>query len=640
MGNITEKMQSLHEYFQGEIPTLYTREDIENKIEEVKGQEGTSGYASRWNELLDMCSIYDLDAAMLYKNRGNTAGLLKDVPNRKRLKYILFERLHKMYKDYPASVHFMERLVRTLAPEFEKDSLRMAILKQFVKYTDYRFGSLENALKEDFEEEEAEAYESMGKKEQKEYILSKLTEPMFERILLHAESLDEKEWAQFMLMRSSSLNLPLEEESMAFLKETAEKEDGFEENCMDRLKEIELEMKSHLIVMVVKKQNGALGSEYDRYRQAKKDKIGAKKDKAELFRMADELASGKFYTNGKTRENLYLFGLAFDMTVCIDEGNDPYYGDRDFEKNLLFDYYNDNLLRYVKDEEYMEHSADYEAEPSGEGINYKNFAEIIYLYYMYRRDLKLSPAEKIKKAKRLINKCITMAKKDEKRLLEPLPQLTRVYKRNYINDVLKLDKPDEIAAYICKNYHVIPKAHEISKPKMLLGAQQNTMRLVHKEIMDTLKDMVKGDIGSDYEFGMDMNFILAECENWKGKRKDLAEEDLAFLELVESFEPDFIRLMQKLGEKLRTRQRGLFKVSEKTGRTERSTFTRTELIAMCSVCFQYDMDDLALYNVPDLFEEFTAFADPYLEECRFQRISVKNIYDMYVFYSLVLGVIY
>ncbi len=640
MGKITVNMQDLYDRFQKEISTLYTKEDILNKIEEVKDQEGTSAFASRWDELEKMCGAHGIKAEAVYKEREKAEQILVNVPERRTLKRILLKRLHDMYKEYPMSTHFMERLVRNLAKEFDKDSVRMAILKQFVKYTDYGVGSLERELKESFTEEELADYNSKNKKQKREVLIARLNEGMFDRILADSDNLDEIELAELMLRKMAEKDVELEQKEMDFVKSTAAGDEKRGAETFAEIKNIERILLERFGRMEVVKEDGGRTTEAARYEQARKDKRKAKKKKAELFCLADNLASGKFYTNGRTRKELYLFALAFGMTAYIDEEKDIYYEETDFEKNLLFDYYNDNLLRYVSDEEYCRNSTDYEAEPVGEGINYKNYVEIIYLYYMYRRDLKLTPAQKIKKADKLIRLCEETAKKTENRLKEPKRLLTKVYKRNYIKEVLSLDDPKEICDYIVANYHVISEGKQISKPKLLYGGDQYTVKEVHKEIRDILSGVLQGDLAADYEFGMDMNFILAECENWKQTKKVLDEENQKFLELVESFDEDFIRLMQKLGEKMRTRRRGLFKINDKTGYTDRTVFTRTELITICSFCFQYDMDDMAVYSVPELFEEFCRMVDPYLEECRYQKISVKNIFDMYVFYSLILGMVY
>lgn len=738
MDNITVYMQGIYDKFQKEIHTMYVKEDIIYKIKEVQKQEGRSGFYSRFGELEQMCEAYGISAEEVYRQPERREELLRPVPSRKKLKRILLSQLHEMYREYPMSSQYMERLVRRLAPEFKEDSVRLAILKQFVKYTDYRVGSLENGMKESFTEEEMQRYDSMTKGEKREFLLSKLTDDMFDEILENAENLTDREWAEFMLQKGQMLGL-FEQEKFQEVKDWLEKisleKQGEDPSVWEQLEAIEKKMRTELSCMSYQKKNGTLGTKLEQYRQAKKDKIGAKKEKAKLFRLADELAKGKFYTNGKTRESLYLFALAFQMTACLDEVWDRYDDKSDFEKNLLFDYYNDNLLRYVLDKEYLSHSADYETEPVGEGINYKNYVEMIYLYYIYRQDLKLTPAERIKKAQKLIRSCEKEAKNREDKLTEPKKSLTRVYKKNYMDRFLSLDKEKDLVDYICENYYIIPQEDSFQS-KVLLASEQNTVREHQRQLIRELQEIVEDDsfgmdahllveeftqwlkkqknyeeikkagdwellvsglekwekeykkleeyfgiklrmrqeelkrrlgegdepTGSDagrnlkkmladlerwvreqkklddYEVGMDLNFLFAECENWKKEGKKLDEEDQKLVELVDSFEEEFKTLMIKLGEKLRIRKNGIFDPKEDI--LEKKQFSRTELITVCAACFQYELDDLDTYSVPELFEEFCEKANPHLEECRFQKISVKNIFDMYVFFSLILGMIY
>ena len=127
MGNITVYMQGLYEQFQKEINTLYTREDIINKMDEVRDQEGTSAFSSRWGELEVMCEAHGISAKDVYSNKTKRGELLAQVPDRKKLKRVLLSKLHDMYREYPMSTHFMERLVRRLAPEFKEYTVRLAI---------------------------------------------------------------------------------------------------------------------------------------------------------------------------------------------------------------------------------------------------------------------------------------------------------------------------------------------------------------------------------------------------------------------------------------------------------------------------------------------------------------------------------
>ena len=111
------------------------------------------------------------------------------------------------------------------------------------------------------------------------------------------------------------------------------------------------------------------------------------KKKYTLLRLCDDLAAGRFRTNGSTRYSLYMFAFAFDMVSYPDTTIQEYDPTRDIEKNLFFDYYGNHMLRFL-DREENDNSSDYESAPSGEGINYKNYAEIIYLYYLNKRILR------------------------------------------------------------------------------------------------------------------------------------------------------------------------------------------------------------------------------------------------------------
>ena len=118
---------------------------------------------------------------------------------------------------------------------------------------------------------------------------------------------------------------------------------------------------------------------------AKEEKKPSKK--YGLLRLADDLASGKFKAEGATKRELYLFGMVYDMTFSCSDPDQPMTAtalidyDSDIEKNLFEDYYANNLMRFLT-APYMENLSAYEQDPSGQGINYKNFAEMVYLYYI------------------------------------------------------------------------------------------------------------------------------------------------------------------------------------------------------------------------------------------------------------------
>lgn len=73
--------------------------------------------------------------------------------------------------------------------------------------------------------------------------------------------------------------------------------------------------------------------------------------------------------------------MVYGMTYYSGFGSERKDFKSDLEINLFRDYYTNNLIRFISDS-YKENLNEYELDPSGQGINYKNFAEMIYLYYI------------------------------------------------------------------------------------------------------------------------------------------------------------------------------------------------------------------------------------------------------------------
>lgn len=105
------------------------------------------------------------------------------------------------------------------------------------------------------------------------------------------------------------------------------------------------------------------------------DSSAVKARKCEAIRIAQYFANGTFFTNSSNIKPLYLLAICFHMTYYY-EGNgvlslpDP---KTDITKNLFRGFYVYNPICEKKNGT---------AIPSERGINPKNFAEIIYLYYL------------------------------------------------------------------------------------------------------------------------------------------------------------------------------------------------------------------------------------------------------------------
>ena len=148
-------------------------------------------------------------------------------------------------------------------------------------------------------------------------------------------------------------------------------------------------------------------------------------DRRKIFFIRSEIDGARFtdypedalaYRNGYIRcgDNIARIRDSFGLeqvirdnpevgTYIIDEAS--FFDERlayesDLEKNLFQDYYCNNLMRFLSGD-YRQHSCEFERDPSGQGINYKNFVEMVYLYYIASD---LPAVEKIRRSAAMIER--------------------------------------------------------------------------------------------------------------------------------------------------------------------------------------------------------------------------------------------
>ena len=85
------------------------------------------------------------------------------------------------------------------------------------------------------------------------------------------------------------------------------------------------------------------------------------------------------------REEIYIFSIVFELTYFIGDPEEIVTEEtrtRNIEKVMFGDYYANNLMRYVSSNHVNLKKGGEIQEPSGKGINYKNYMEVIFLYYL------------------------------------------------------------------------------------------------------------------------------------------------------------------------------------------------------------------------------------------------------------------
>lgn len=259
------------------------------------------------------------------------------------------------------------------------------------------------------------------------------------------------------------------------------------------------------------KQKSGAESCLSALKKAKKDAHKTRQEavalegKVGLLKIADDLAEGMFREGGATKRNLYLFAMVYDMTFYTHSDR-QIDGDRDVEKLLFRDYYSNSLMRYLS-EGFRERQAETPVDPVGVGINYKNFAEMVMLYYISQD---MPAAQKIGGSTRMIQQIREAARgKTNSRLQENAPG-TQFFRdrvrRNednpnvFCEDLFEYSE-EEFRQYLLENYQCNTMVGDsYSVGVMELETEQNTAFRDYCELVENLRDF--GEPLEYYNYGL------------------------------------------------------------------------------------------------------------------------------------------
>lgn len=555
-----------------EFQAAHYQQEAERKYNKMMIVRHKSAYSHRKQELLDLFTESGIRCDEDMTDEELFA-LIRRLPQQEEMEALLLEKLHKIYKEFPVSSNYMERIVRRLCdPDFRDETVRVAIVKQFMRYTDYETG--------DFKRRRGKAVELVKQIK---------GESAIEKVFVEKANVADK----YERYREAMISL-------------------FDETVFDL---------------------------YDvTYSTLNKDA----KEKFNLLKLADGLANGKFWMNFGTRRDLYLFAIAFNMRAYPDKTVDDYNKDLDIEEKLFFDFYADNLLRSLTVNPGTE-----EREPSGEGINYKNFAEIIYLYYLNNNQLQ--PGEKIKRADKTIEECIRKVEEREKKCNDMTTVRLRVdnagkedtnsYKEFYYSEVMQLDET-LLADYIVNHYEIPKDARYGSR--IAVANEEITATKKYKELREKLLVLLEDDrrLTEIFMPEIDVKETLGEGSRIGIEMQDI-EETLCSVNKELGNDKDFVKILTVLDNRLKidVHNDAILKGTER--------MTRTRLIALHYLNYINEMADEETIHqggaqafagegksLSEIYDDFVNRVDPDLEEARYQKISPKNIYDMFVIFML------
>lgn len=398
-----------------------------------------------------------------------------------------------------------------------------------------------------------------------------------------------------------------------------------------------MEKKHKKFVQVNKKLIASL-KEYKKTKQkafdAAKDRSRKKVKSPELLRICRDLAEGRFKTASEMKEILYIFAFAFDMTIFNGSDAENYDFSKDIKKQLFEDYYCDNIIRYLHN--YQQNGV-YE-EPAGITIQYKNFVEIVYLYWLNKSSEEINVFNKLSNAQDMIERIIKAYKQSEKQLTalknkqsekyikakaiaDKKDKMTLVYRNWFYGNEENMDyygesdmeinelfdkTPDELEQFILDNYDIDIDKHysgNLSKEAFENANEQNSAKIVYNELMNKIKSF---------------NVDEFELEFFKSTYVDKQADSSDNVNVSK-----FDNIIQKINEALKDILKNY----------DESSVTRTKIMLMYCCAFIYENSDDEYTEIfEDFADEYIDGLNEYLYESSYQRFSKKSLLDVMLLY--------
>lgn len=507
--NYTLNLETKFNNMTSELENFYCREDFEYQLNRLDTATPDSKLFCQ-KDLEALCFAKQINMKELIQDRS----LLEQILTREEMKEKLLQFFYDIYKETPTAQEIMKRIVRILAPEYKNDTIRVAILKKFVlgagdNFKCFNTDSIIKWVTNQLNDTERREKEALDKEKQKAFIISKIEDNIFDNLQVSKLSsdeiisliiqcrkryskianLDELQWSEETKKMVDEL---LQEQGICIVDKTnidkiLEIQEDIKNVELEVAESIEKDFRKQLKGINRIAKSGKQGTYDDLYKDAKKDAKN-KKNKGgvdkKLLGLCDDLEKGNFRANGVTKKYLYYFAFMFEMKITWNAVKNE---DQDIIKNMFQDFYNDNLLRFLEgDYKDGRKLTTVENEPTGEGINYKNYTEAIYLYFLYHEELNMMPGEKIDMAEDIIKKCVKYASKNKKNISKQNDLWnTRYYQDNLIYELLQ-KKPEDIVEFITEKYSITT---EKNSNRIMINSEEKTAFFWFGKIIEKLEEM-------------------------------------------------------------------------------------------------------------------------------------------------------
>lgn len=531
--------------------------------------------------------------------------------------------MYENFGNYPTPEEYMLRIVNRLSnPDdgWQELSLRLRLLRHFIKYLNCCVYVLPNGRKKSIFGWEKVIIDYAKKAgAPKGTSISDVVDYIDEGIFDEYDGIIEE--------CRSVLNQAQTSDVVRMLREQVK-------DLRKKIKKIKSDENELLKFQTALKKKEAELKEENKKIDSARSKLKYAREKYGLIKIANDLSKGIFKAGGSTKRDLYLFAIAFDMTYTIIkepnalEKEELIDFNSDIEKNLFEDYYTNNLMRFITASYGGDLSA-LELDPSGVGINYKNFAEMVYIYFISKD---LEPIEKLRRATEMIERL-----KISKGRVKVEDESTRYYRTLFTEEILSMNE-SEFESFISSNYDCDVEFEYLDENEQARTGKKSVLQLRTDQ-----------NTAFDFYTAMIREIENGDCVTERADRKD-CNYGLYFTDVgvnETEYEKVLMSTLQNANsEKVKKFVRLLYNINrflaqkEKLNITDAEKMTRTALITAYYYWYNnfniIDETTGAEKSFVDVMDDYTdsiTGLNSMLEASGYQPINDRNIFDLAVIFS-------
>lgn len=203
---IAQNVRNMLDDAKKRVLTFYSKEDFDNYLKLLNNARlaKTSDFGTCKRQLVDMFKARDIegyeeileesfDANSKYGD-NKVKSILEKVPTRAEIISQLVQEMYELYSQFPSAQNYMEQIVCYLTGNNSNEPLRLKILKQFLRNTNYRTDYIVKTVEKKLTPTERQKYDKHISSDAKRVIiLANIDDSIFEK----ENHLSFSEWQEF-----------------------------------------------------------------------------------------------------------------------------------------------------------------------------------------------------------------------------------------------------------------------------------------------------------------------------------------------------------------------------------------------------------------------------------------------------------